>query len=45
MKELSILKQMKQTLQSLLCRQNGREKITLYEFVTNLIRKYLEEIA
>jgi|GEM_PF-4254304 hypothetical protein len=29
MKELSILKQMKQTLQSLLCRPDGREKITL----------------
>ena len=37
MKELGILKQMKQTLQSLLCVQDGRERISPHDFVTNLM--------
>ena len=40
MKELSILKQMKQALQSLLCRQDVRKKISPCDFVTNLMLSF-----
>ena len=40
MKELSILKQMEQTLQSLLCRPDGRVKDHPLEFVTNLLLSF-----
>ena len=40
MKEPSILKQMKQSLQNLLCRQDKRKKISLYDFVTSLMLSF-----
>ena len=40
MKEPSILKQMKQSLQNLLCRQDKRKKISLYDFVTSLMLNF-----
>jgi len=37
MKDFSILKSMKQSLQNLLCVRDGRMKISAYDFVTSLI--------